>query len=120
MSDVAGLDAWLPGGIFSKFPASVGLANTSHTRGAGRCLYSQKCSLQANPSCNQGNRFQMIKVWLFLGTEGMCASKKWNQAMGKIAARYDLTITPLITAYNVYNLSSVLFCDFRSRRHSVP
>lgn len=55
----------------------------------------------------------------------MRAREKWSQAMGKwgqvtIAPRYDLTITPLITAYNVYNLSSVLFCDFRSRRHSVP
>jgi len=70
------------GSIFSKLPAPAGSANTSHTPGASSCFYSQKCSLQVNPSSNQGNQFQVIKVWLFMGTEGMCAREKWGQAMG--------------------------------------
>lgn len=56
--------------------------HTLRVQAAAFFFYSQECRLQATPSCNQGNQFQVIKVWLFPGTEAMCAREKWGQGMG--------------------------------------
>lgn len=84
MRDVAGLEIWLPRGYLFQAHC-ISWVSKHFTRSGYKQLlffYSQECRLQAIPSCNQGNQFQVIKVWLFPGTEAMCAREKWGQGMG--------------------------------------
>lgn len=75
---VAGLDAWLAKGVFSKLPASAGSADSPPRSGCRHLLFQPEVwSLQAN----QGSPLQMNKVWLFWGQKG-CARKTRGQAMG--------------------------------------